>query len=105
MIPSNGPTQFYTIVTGTFTATFLHAQSMQEQLMTLYLKKFNYDVTKINDFIQVTFQAIDAVTPATPVSDQEALFLIFRVYNQIKTPSKWLSHIHHLENTAATTSL
>ena len=104
-IPSDGPTLFYTVVRSTFTATFSHAQSTREQLMTLHPKKFNYDVAKINDFIRVAFQAINAVTPTTPVSDQEALFLIFRVYKQIKNPSDWLHHIRHLENTAATASL
>ena len=85
-----------------FTVTFSHAQSTRGQLINLHPKKFNYDVAKINYFIWVAFKPISTVTLTTPVS---ALFLIIRVYKQIKTPSDWLHHICNLENTTATASL
>ena len=40
--------------------------------MMLYRKKFTYNVMKINDFVRIAFQAINAVIFPTQVTDQEA---------------------------------
>jgi hypothetical protein len=95
---NDGPTLFFALVESTFTATFIHAQSLRHALQTLHPKRFNYDIDKLHAYIRVALQAIRAGSNGQPVSEPEILFYLFNSYKKIQAPATWASHVQVMQS-------
>jgi len=97
----DGPTMLYTILKGTFVATFSHFQSVRMTLQSLHLRKFNYEIVKVNEYVRLSSKAIHQGAPSgQALSNQELLFYLFNTYKRIKAPSAWTAKINFLESQA-----
>ena len=94
----DGPTTFFTIISSTFTTTFNHSQSIRMSLQTLNPKKFEYNITKVNEFVRLSVPMMKHGSTGQEISNSEALFYLFNAYKRIKAPRSWVSFIDFLEN-------
>jgi len=97
----DGPMTLYTILQGTYVATFSHSQSVRMTLQMLHPRKFNYEIVKVNEFVRLSSKAIRQGAPnGQAISDQELMFYLFNAYKRIKAPSAWTAKINFLESQA-----
>lgn len=97
-VPEDGPTLFHLIMTGTYTATFAHAQATRDALLHLHPKSYQYDIVRLNAFVRLSVQAINAASGGRGTTDQEILHYLFTAYKKIKAPAIWTNHIFFLES-------
>ena len=70
-------------------------------LQSLHLRKFNYEIVKVNKYVQLSSKAIRQGAPSgQALSNQELLFYLFNTYKRIKAPSAWTAKINFLESQA-----
>jgi len=70
-------------------------------LQLLHPIKFNYDIVKVNKFVQLSSKAIQQGAPnGQAISNQELIFYLFNANKQIKAPSAWTAKINFLESQA-----
>ena len=100
----DGLSLFYHVVSQLFTATFLNAQATHDNLSDFHLKRFKYDIIQVNNYISSVVMTLKAASSAGgTITDQEILYIQFKVYKKIKAPAEWTTHILFLESTVAST--
>ena len=100
----DGPSLFFHMVSQLFTATFSNAQATRDNLSDFHPKRFRYYVIQVDNYISSAVMTLKAASSARgTITDQEILYLQFKVYKKIKAPAEWTTHILFLESTVAST--
>jgi len=77
----DGPTLLYTILKGTFQPLSIPFYDP----VFLHPCKFNYEITKVNKYIQLSLKAMHQNAPSgQALSNQKLLFYLFNAYKRIK---------------------
>ena len=100
----DSPSLFFHMVSQLFMATFSNAQVTHDNLSDFHPKRFRYDVIQVKNYISSTVMTLKAALSAGgTITDQELLYFQFNIYNKIKAPAEWTTHILFLESTVAST--
>ena len=91
----DGPTLFYNIIGTSHTTTFSHLHHTRNNLQNVSPKTYNYNITKMNEYINGVFQQQDATDSS--LSDQEKLFYLFQAYQRIRSPNEWVSYVDSIK--------